>query len=91
MDKKPMAVLAALGAVMLSACVPQTGMTVVTSCPAGAFQHLVGQPEKLLPKAALPANTRILRPGGMATLDYNEKRMNVRVGDDRKVAEVTCG
>lgn len=36
-------------------------------------------------------NIRVLRPGQIATLEYDMTRLNIRVGDDGRIDSVDCG
>ncbi|MEQ5819001.1 I78 family peptidase inhibitor [Halomonas sp. SCS19] len=66
------------------------------ACDAEAVQGLVGQSydasfdERL--KAESGAKTvRVLRPGGVATMDLRLDRLNVRLDDADVIRELACG
>jgi len=44
-----------------------------------------------LVSARRAGTTRILRPGGMATMDYRPERLNIHLDDDGKVARLAMG
>src|SRR5690606_7257728 len=58
------------------------------ACKASSFQRLVGTPAAALDKSTLPGNTRILRPGTMATMDYRPDRLNIHVNDAGQITRV---
>lgn len=62
-----------------------------TACAAERFGQWVGKPLESLDKSQLPAQTRILHPDSVATMDYRADRLNVHVDASGKVARVVCG
>ncbi|MGX6647611.1 I78 family peptidase inhibitor [Maricaulaceae bacterium MS644] len=61
------------------------------SCPAAAYQVLVGQPIGEIHTDSLPSPRRIYGRGDMITMDYRSDRLNIVTGDDGRVVEVKCG
>ncbi len=84
--------LAALG---LSACaavvVVPTEPGAGDTCGATALQAFVGQPPSALDAVRLTQPFRIIRPGEMVTMDFVAERVNFRVDESGRIAEVTCG
>lgn len=61
------------------------------SCPAAAYQVLIGQPVGEIHTDSLPSPSRIYGRGDMVTMDYRPERLNIVTGDDGTVVEVKCG
>ena len=77
---------------LLAACVPQDqAPEPVASCGAESYQGLVGQHERALRGIRLPEPSRVIRPGMAVTMDFREDRLNVEIGENRRVARVFCG
>lgn len=47
--------------------------------------------ENTFTKASLPQPSRVCKPGGLFTMDYNTERLNVHVNNDNVVTHVTVG
>ncbi|XBQ16013.1 MAG: I78 family peptidase inhibitor [Oceanicaulis sp.] len=61
------------------------------SCPAAAYQVLVGQRIGEIHTESLPSPHRVYGRSDMITMDYRPERLNVVTGDDGAVIEVKCG
>ncbi|MFP4519383.1 MAG: I78 family peptidase inhibitor [Oceanicaulis sp.] len=61
------------------------------SCPASAYQVLVGQPIGEIHTQSLPEPHRIYGRGDMVTMDHRPDRLNIVTGEDGAVVEVKCG
>ena len=60
-------------------------------CPAEQYQVLVGQPREEIHYDSLPYPHRVYGENDLVTQDYAPDRMNVVVGMNGRVVEVTCG
>ncbi|MGP1275257.1 MAG: I78 family peptidase inhibitor [Caulobacterales bacterium] len=60
-------------------------------CPAAQFQLLVGQLRGEIDTSTLPVPHRIYGRGDAVTMDYRSDRMNIVIGEDNRVEQVTCG
>lgn len=60
-------------------------------CAAEDFAYLVGQSRAEAVAANLPDPYRIYGEGDAVTMDYSANRVNVVIGEDEIVTEVTCG
>lgn len=88
-------------AVALAACTPKPGTdapggaaapsTGKDTCGAAALQGYVGQRIDALNDVDLPEGARVLFPTTPATMDQREDRLNVKVGKDDKIADISCG
>lgn len=47
--------------------------------------------ENTITEASLPKPSRVCKPGGLFTMDYNTERLNVHVDNDNVVTHVTLG
>lgn len=61
------------------------------TCSAADHQNLVGRTTAEIDMTMLPANTRTICYGCMATQDFVARRLNLQLGRDGKVASVRCG
>ena len=61
------------------------------TCNAAAHQNLVGRTPAEIDMSMLPANTRTICFGCMATQDFVPRRLNLQLGRDGKVASLRCG
>ena len=65
-------------------------------CDAGAIQHHVGSPyqssldEQLLSGSGAKT-LRVLRPGDVATMDFRQDRLNVKLDDSDVIESLACG
>jgi hypothetical protein len=72
------------------------GSTSGKSCDAGALQSLIGQ--KATPSVmedmrtrSGSATARMLRPGQVVTMEYNNTRLNLIVDDKDVMTAIRCG
>lgn len=86
-------IIAALPLILLAACQsPDVAHTPVEDqCGASTHQSLVGTLASSLDQATLPQASRVIYPKSAVTMDYRMDRLNVHVGEDGKISEVTCG
>ena len=70
---------------------PGAGEDGAPTCPAAAYQVLVGQQIGEIHTASLPDPHRIYGRGDMVTMDYRPDRLNIVTGDGGAVIEVKCG
>lgn len=61
------------------------------TCGAAEHQNLVGRAPAEIDMSVLPANTRTICFGCMATQDFVPRRLNLQLGRDGKVASLRCG
>ncbi len=61
------------------------------SCGAEGLQGLVGQPRSVLATMKFAGPTRIIEPGMAVTMDYSPDRLNIWIGEDGRIGQVTCG
>ncbi|WP_395647536.1 hypothetical protein [Terricaulis sp.] len=61
------------------------------TCNMAAHRHLVGQSPADIDMGTLPANTRTICYGCLATQDFVPRRLNLQLGRDGKVASLRCG
>ena len=73
----------------LAACGPEPADP-RDACGASTMQFLVGRPAAMLDGVDLPANTRVLRPGQPATMDFRPDRMTITVDEADRIARVEC-
>ena len=64
--------------------------TAQDACRAGQYRALVGTQATAIDRSLLPANTRVILPGQMITMDFRADRLNIRVGPDGKVTSLGC-
>ncbi|QLQ17502.1 MAG: hypothetical protein HZT43_00205 [Exiguobacterium profundum] len=89
-------VLAVTALAALAACEPGVGGTegsyrpVEDSCGAAGLQMWVGQPLSGLAALPLDQPMRVLKPGQVMTLEYQENRLSVTT-DDATITRLTCG
>ena len=62
-----------------------------TTCAAAGIQNLVGQDVSALAAVLLPEPVRIIRPDEMVTMDFNPARTNIRLDENDRIVEITCG
>lgn len=88
-----------LGLIALAACDmangPGTGPLppepAPNGCGAASLQTLVGQPEAVLFAMSFVESTRIYRTGDALTADFSPDRLNIEIGPDGTIVQVTCG
>ncbi|WP_371038700.1 MULTISPECIES: I78 family peptidase inhibitor [unclassified Rhodosalinus] len=73
----------------LAACGPAPGDP-GDACGASTMQFLVDRPASILDGVALPENTRVLRPGQPATMDFRPDRMTITVDEAGRIVRVDC-
>jgi Peptidase inhibitor I78 family len=81
-------------AITLGACQPAPAEPedpTLTACGADAQQALIGQDKSVLAAMTLPAPTRVIEAGMAVTMDFLQTRLNIWIGEDDKIARVTCG
>lgn len=61
------------------------------SCGATAYAVLIGQDATALERILILREVRVIRPGSIVTQDYKPQRLNFRIDDSGRVAELTCG
>lgn len=61
------------------------------TCGAAGIQNLVGQDVSVLAAVLLPAPVRTIRPEDMVTMDFNPARTNIRLDENGRIVEITCG
>lgn len=61
------------------------------SCGAKRYHTLLDQDATALERILILGQVRVVRPGSILTQDYKPQRMNFHVGDDGKIAQISCG
>ena len=66
------------------------------TCGARTVQDRVGRDYSEALRAAIEeesgaAMLRVLRPGDAATMDHRPDRLNIRLDDDDRIQQITCG
>ena len=61
------------------------------NCGASGLQNLMNQPESALSSVALPANTRIIRPGADFERNADRSRLNIGISGEGRIVHVACG
>ena len=61
------------------------------SCFAADHAALVGQPISAFDQSALDQPVRIIPPGGIVTMEYNPKRLNVDLDSNDVIVRFWCG
>ena len=90
-------VLAVTALAALAACEPGVGGTegsyrpVEDACGAAGLQMWVGQPLSSLAALPLDQPMRVLKPGQVMTLEYQENRLSVTTDDAGTITRLTCG
>lgn len=83
--------LAACAPVVVLPTEPGGGTGIPDTCGAGALRFFVGQPPSALDAVRLTQPFRVIRPGEVVTMEFLAERVNFRVGEDGRIAEVYCG
>ena len=88
-------ILLALPALLITmaACQPVVAPDpgVPGTCAAAGLQNLIGQDVSALAAVLLPEPVRIIRPDEMVTMDFNPNRTNIRLDENDRIVEITCG
>lgn len=101
----PIAILAAIAPLLLSACgntapanseAPAPSMPAAKRCNAAPAQFAVGRNVDAAlesdARTRAGANTsRVLKPGQVVTMEFNAERLNLSVDDAGRVTRVNCG
>ena len=61
------------------------------TCGAAGLQQFLGQDVSVLAAVLLPNPVRIIRPDEAVTMDFNPARTNIRLDEQDRIVEVTCG
>ncbi len=61
------------------------------TCGAARFAHLVGQVPEAARALGLPQRARIIGHGEPVTMDYLPDRLNIALGPDGKIVQISCG
>ena len=91
------AVPALIALAALAGCEPGVGGTegsyrpVEDACGAAGLQMWVGQPLSGLAALPLDQPMRVLKPGQIMTLEYQENRLSVTTDDAGTITRLTCG
>ncbi len=97
-----LSLLALLGvAVVLAACSasrdPQAADTAASGrCDASRAEHLIGENlsgyvERQAQAESGATDTRVLKPGDAATMDFNPRRLNIHVDPGEIIIKLSCG
>ncbi len=61
------------------------------SCFAADHAALVGQPIEALDQSALDQPVRVIPPGGIITMEYSPRRLNVDLDNANNIVRFWCG
>jgi hypothetical protein len=61
------------------------------TCGAARFAHLIGQGPEAARALGLPPRARIIGHGEPVTMDYLPDRLNISLGPDGKIRQISCG
>ena len=61
------------------------------SCGVADHEALVGQPLSAFDQSALDRPVRIIPPGGIVTMEYNPRRLNVDLDSASNIVRFWCG
>lgn len=61
------------------------------TCGMEYLQHYVGQPRANVDRRSMPANYRVVGPDSVATMDYREDRLTIRVDRHDRIESMSCG
>ena len=98
-----MRLIAGLAALALAGCAgpgaigpaPGTGEVVPSeadnSCGARRYGSLVGKNAEVLETVLILGPVRVVRPGAVTAQSYLPDRINFIVGEDGRIARITCG
>lgn len=94
MHRQALAICMLLLMTALAACTPTPPplqpLDNGASCGADQLQYLLGRPYQSLGKLTLRADTRILWPREMVTMDYRMERLNIYVDRNGLISRVHC-
>lgn len=71
--------------------VPAAPTGAADTCGAARFAHLVGQGPEAARALGLPLRARIIGHGEPVTMDYLPDRLNITLGPDGKIRQISCG
>lgn len=60
------------------------------ACGASRFQGLVNQPATVLRNLTLPDPHRVIGYGEAITTDYSPARLNIELGQNKRIARIAC-
>lgn len=92
--------LALLSLVMVTGCGPAATETEAPpraeeagpdSCGVADHETLVGQPLSAFDQSGLDQPVRIIPPGGIVTMEYNPRRLNVDLDGASNIVRFWCG
>jgi hypothetical protein len=63
---------------------------VADTCGAAPFAPMIGASEAAISGLTLPVGTRVIHAGDAVTEDYSATRLNIAIGADGKVSQLTC-
>ncbi len=94
MHRQALAICMMLLIAALPACTPTDPLLQPldngVSCGADQLQYLVGRPYQSLGKLTLRADTRVLWPREMMSMDYRMERLNIYVDRNGLISRVHC-
>ncbi len=61
------------------------------TCNAARYAHLIGRPIDMPGMIEPSADLRHILPDSQVTMDFRPERVNFRVNEDGRIAEITCG
>ena len=61
------------------------------TCGGAGIQNLIGQDVSALAAVLLPEPVRTIRPDEAVTMDFNPARTNIRLDENDRIVEITCG
>ncbi len=87
----PLALAACLPATDDPVDAPATPGETPDACGASALQSLIGRKENVLETMRFSQPMRVVKPGTMVTMDFQENRVNFNLDDTGFITSVTCG
>ena len=61
------------------------------TCNAARYGHLIGRPITMPGMIEESADLRHIYPDSQVTMDFREDRVNFKIDEDGRIAEITCG
>lgn len=61
------------------------------TCNAARYAHLIGRPIDMPGMVEESADLRHIYPDSQVTMDFRPDRVNFRIDEDGRIAEITCG